>query len=67
MQYGNRFTENQERMKKIQKLLDQVEYQMLGESAETKSLYEDLRYNLKTELRNLNEEQARIVKETKNV
>lgn len=67
MQYNQEFVDNAERMRKLQKYLEEVNYQMLGESSETKTLYEDIRYNVIQELKRLDAEQRRIAKENKDV
>jgi len=65
MNSREQFNKNHKRMNELQKLLNQVDYKMLGETAETKTMYEGLREKIVEELLNLNEEQKTLAKEIK--
>lgn len=59
------FEENRKTMIQLQTLLDKVNYQMLGETVESKTIYEELRESITKKLRRLNEEQKILAKESK--
>lgn len=65
MDKKKQFSANWKRMLELQALLEKVNYQMLGESTETKSLYEDLRHRTVTELKQLNEAQKILAQDSK--
>lgn len=54
------FKKNHSRMLQLQALLEQVNYAMLGETAESKTIYTDLKEQILTELKQLNKEQKAL-------
>jgi ElaB/YqjD/DUF883 family membrane-anchored ribosome-binding protein len=59
----DQFSANMKRMKKLQGLLEAVDYLLLGETAESKTLHEELRDKIVAELQTLNETQKTLAKE----